>query len=596
MNIELQLQTALQTAFQSLYQLAIAPPALQAPRKDLACDYAITTFAYAKELRKNPEEVAQNVGLFLKENTEIVAEIEVIKGFLNITLSKAIWAKTLQTLAETDIFENIAPKNEKVMVEYSSPNTNKPLHLGHLRNNFLGYSVSQILKAAGFEVMMVNLVNDRGIHICKSMQAYLLEGKNQTPQELGIKGDKLVGDFYVRYDKIFKEQVQELIQKGNTQEEAEKKAPILLQAQDLLRKWEQNDPDTVALWERMNGWVYEGFAQTYQTIGVTFDKYYYESNTYLLGKDLVEEGLKSGLFFKKENGSVWIDLTAEGLDEKLLLRGDGTSVYITQDMGTADLKFKDFPMQKSIYVVGNEQDYHFKVLQLIMKKMGRSYADGIYHLSYGMVELPHGKMKSREGTVVDADDLIAEMVQIAKKGTEEAEFAKSEDLSIEQKQKLYQALALGALKYYLLRVEPKKKMLFNPEESIDFHGNSGVYIQFNHARIRSILRKAKAENIDFSAYLYQNLTELSSIEIELLKMLTQYAAKIEEAAQNYAPSVVANYLYEIAKTFSRFYSEHSVLGEKQEAKRAFRLALIQKVGQYLYNLGNLLGMEMPEKM
>jgi arginyl-tRNA synthetase len=596
MHVELQLQAAIQAAFQNLYQLTIAPPALQAPRKDLACDYAITTFAYAKELRKNPEEVAQKVGLFLKENSGVVSEIEVIKGFLNITLSKSIWAKTLQTLVETDTFEKIAPKNEKVMVEYSSPNTNKPLHLGHLRNIFLGYSVSQILQAAGFEVMRVNLVNDRGIHICKSMQAYLLEGKNQTPQDLGIKGDKLVGDFYVRYDKIFKEQVQELVQKGNKQEEAAKKAPILLQAQDLLRKWEQNDPETVALWERMNSWVYEGFAQTYQTIGVTFDKYYYESNTYLLGKDLVEEGLKSGLFFKKEDGSVWIDLTDEGLDEKLLLRGDGTSVYMTQDMGTADLKYRDFPMQRSIYVVGNEQDYHFKVLRLILKKMGRSYADGIYHLSYGMVELPHGKMKSREGTVVDADDLIAEMVQIAKKSTEEAEFAKSEDLSMEQKQKLYQALALGALKYYLLRVEPKKKILFNPEESIDFHGNSGVYIQFNHARIRSILRKAEAEKIDFSATLYQNLTELSSIEIELLKLLTQYAAKIEEAAQNYAPSVVANYLYEIAKTFSRFYSEHSVLGEKDEAKRAFRLALIQKVGQFLFNLGKLLGIEMPEKM
>lgn len=591
-----QLQKEIQNAFQTLFNhtLPLDKIDFQQTRKEFEGSYTFVTFPYGKVTGKRPDETATLLGEFLKENVAIIKDFNVVKGFLNLVLEQSVWVKTLVNLNDKPVWETIEKKDEKVMVEYSSPNTNKPLHLGHLRNNFLGYSVAQIMAANGSEVMKVNLVNDRGIHICKSMLAYQKHGEGKTPQDLGVKGDKMVGDYYVKFNDLFKEEVKELVAAGRTQEQAEKEAPSLKEAQQMLLKWEQGDKETTDLWKKMNGWVYEGFDETYKSIGVTFDKFYYESNTYLSGKDTVEEGLEKGIFFKKEDGSVWIDLTEDGLDEKLVLRGDGTSVYMTQDIGTADLKFNDFPMQKSVYVIGNEQDYHMKVLKLIMQKLGRSYADGMYHLSYGMVELPSGKMKSREGTVVDADELVADMVEIARQRT--LEVGKVDDFSEEEAENLYKMLALGALKYYLLRVEPKKKMLFDPNDSIDFQGNSGVYLQFTNARASAILRKAKETNISHKSTSFETLEELESTEQDLIRLLSDYPNYLNEAAENYAPSSIANYMYDLAKQYSKLWAELPIFGEENEAKKSLRIALSDATAKTLKHAGKLLGIEMPSRM
>ena len=565
---------------------------LQPTRKDFEGDYTYVFFGLVKSLKKSPPEIGNALGTYLLENFEDFESYNVVQGFLNLKLKNRFWLTVFKNVISENIVKEIPENAPAVMVEYSSPNTNKPLHLGHLRNNFLGYSVSEILKAAGYNVTKACLVNDRGIHICKSMIAYSKFGNGETPESGGLKGDHLVGKYYVEFDKAYKAEINDLIAKGISEEEAKKKAPIMLEAQDLLVKWEQNDPETIDLWKKLNGWVYEGFGKTYKTIGVDFDKTYYESNTYLLGKDLVEEGLANGIFYKKEDNSVWIDLTEEGLDHKLVLRGDGTSVYITQDLGTTDLKFSDFHSEKSIWVVGNEQDYHFKVLFAIMKKLGRSYAEGCYHLSYGMVDLPSGKMKSREGTVVDADDLVAEMIETAAVSTKEK--GKIDDFENDEAQNLFRMLALGALKYFLLKVEPKKRMLFNPEESIDFQGNTGPFIQYTHARIKSILRRANiAENQTIEI---AEGSILNKEELDLVFLLNQYNDIIQKAAEEYSPAIIANYVYDLAKTFNGFYAQHSVINETDESIKTLRLALVKKIAQTIKHGMGLLGIEVPEKM
>jgi arginyl-tRNA synthetase len=534
------------------------------------------------------------LGEFLKTNVSGISDYNVVKGFLNLVVSDVAWLTLFNEEIISPGFGKIESNGQKVLVEYSSPNTNKPLHLGHLRNNFLGYSVSQILKANGYEVIMANLINDRGIHICKSMLAYQKMGNNETPQSAGMKGDHLIGKYYVLFDKEYKKQIEDLVSKGITKEEAEKEASIIKEAQEMLRKWEAGDKEIYDLWKKMNGWVYEGFEATYKIIGVKFDKYYYESDTYLLGKAVVDEGLKKNIFFKKEDGSVWVDLTTEGLDQKLLLRGDGTSVYITQDMGTADLKYKDFQAGKSVYVVGNEQDYHFNVLKHILKKLGRPYADGIYHLSYGMVDLPSGKMKSREGTVVDADELIQDMVDTAQRTT--SELGKIEGFTEEEAKKLYHMLALGALKYFLLKVDPKKRMLFNPEESIDFHGNTGPFIQYTHARISAILRKAAQLEIPTDSQSYAALKNLHKSEQEVIALLNEFPKKLQEAAREYSPSVIAQYTFDLAKEYNRFYAEVSIFNETDKAALSFRIAFSKTVASTIHRAMILLGIEVPERM
>lgn len=566
---------------------------LQPTRKEFEGDYAYVFFGLVKSLKKSPPEIGNTIGTaLLEQDDEIFESFNVVQGFLNLKLKNKVWVNVLNDLLKTSAGSDITRSEKSVLVEYSSPNTNKPLHLGHLRNNFLGYSVSKILDAAGFDVTKACLVNDRGIHICKSMVAYKHFGNHETPEDSGIKGDHLVGKYYVEFDKAYKNQIQDLLAEGSSEDDAKKNAPIMLEAQEMLLKWEQNDPEIIDLWKKLNNWVYEGFDKTYKKIGVDFDKTYYESNTYLLGKDLVEDGLNRGIFYKKEDNSVWIDLTEEGLDHKLVLRGDGTSVYITQDLGTTDLKFEDFKSEKSIWVVGNEQDYHFKVLFAIMKKLGRSYADGCYHLSYGMVDLPSGKMKSREGTVVDADELVDEMIATAKAMS--AEKGKIEDLESVESASLFRMLALGALKYYLLKVEPKKRMLFNPEESIDFQGNTGPFIQYTHARIKSILRKAEISE--------QQIFDLTGVhflnpeELELVFLLKDYPTVIQSAAADYSPALLANYTYELAKTFNGFYTQHSVMNEENEHIKYLRLGLIKKVAETIKHSMGLLGIDVPERM
>lgn len=566
---------------------------LQPTRKEFEGDYTYVFFGLVKSLKKSPPEIGNTIGTaLLDQDDEIFESFNVVQGFLNLKLKNKVWVKVLNDLLKTSAGSDIIRSEKSVLVEYSSPNTNKPLHLGHLRNNFLGYSISKILDAAGFEVTKACLVNDRGIHICKSMVAYKHFGNHETPEDAGIKGDHLVGKYYVEFDKAYKNQIQDLLAAGSSEEDAKKNAPIMLEAQEMLLKWEQNDPEIIDLWKKLNHWVYEGFDKTYKKIGVDFDKTYYESNTYLLGKDLVEDGLNRGIFYKKEDNSVWIDLTDQGLDHKLVLRGDGTSVYITQDLGTTDLKFEDFKSEKSIWVVGNEQDYHFKVLFAIMKKLGRSYADGCYHLSYGMVDLPSGKMKSREGTVVDADELVDEMIATAKAMS--AEKGKIEDLESVESANLFRTLALGALKYYLLKVEPKKRMLFNPEESIDFQGNTGPFIQYTHARIKSILRKAEISE--------QQIFDLTGVhflnpeELELVFLLKDYPTVIQSAAADYSPALLANYTYELAKTFNGFYTQHSVMNEENEHIKYLRLGLIKKVAETIKHSMGLLGIDVPERM
>jgi arginyl-tRNA synthetase len=566
---------------------------LQPTRKEFEGDYTYVFFGLVKSLKKSPPEIGNAIGTaLLEQDDEIFESFNVVQGFLNLKLKNKVWVNVLNDLLKTSAGSDITRSEKSVLVEYSSPNTNKPLHLGHLRNNFLGYSVSKILDAAGFDVTKACLVNDRGIHICKSMVAYKHFGNHETPEDSGIKGDHLVGKYYVEFDKAYKNQIQDLLAEGSSEEDAKKNAPIMLEAQEMLLKWEQNDPEIIDLWKKLNNWVYEGFDKTYKKIGVDFDKTYYESNTYLLGKDLVEDGLNRGIFYKKEDNSVWIDLTEEGLDHKLVLRGDGTSVYITQDLGTTDLKFEDFKSEKSIWVVGNEQDYHFKVLFAIMKKLGRSYADGCYHLSYGMVDLPSGKMKSREGTVVDADELVDEMIATAKAMS--AEKGKIEDLESVESANLFRMLALGALKYYLLKVEPKKRMLFNPEESIDFQGNTGPFIQYTHARIKSILRKAEISE--------QQIFDLTGVhflnpeELELVFLLKDYPTVIQSAAADYSPALLANYTYELAKTFNGFYTQHSVMNEENDHIKYLRLGLIKKVAETIKHSMGLLGIDVPERM
>lgn len=564
---------------------------LQETRKEFEGQVTIVVFPFVRFSKRTPEETANDVGAFLQQHVDEVEGFNVVKGFLNLVIAESYWIDLFnQTLLQPD-FLAIKPRGEKVMVEYSSPNTNKPLHLGHVRNNLLGYSVSELLKADGYEVIKVNLVNDRGIHICKSMLAWEKWGGGETPESSGIKGDHLVGKYYVVFDKEYKKEIEALVAEGQTEDEAKKNAPLIKEAQQMLLKWEQGDADVVGLWEKMNGWVYEGFDVTYKKLGVDFDKYYYESNTYLLGKDTVEEGLAKGVFFKKEDGSVWIDLTADGLDQKLVLRADGTSVYITQDLGTAQMKYDDFGMDKSIYVVGNEQDYHFKVLFLILEKLGKSWANGLYHLSYGMVDLPSGKMKSREGTVVDADDLVNEMVETAKQKTEE--LGKTNDFSEADKEDLYTTIGLGALKYFLLKVEPKKRLLFDPAESIDFQGNTGPFIQYTHARIKSLLSRA---DYQFATADYVNI-KLTTTELEMIMLLAKYPTEISEAAKAYSPAFIANYLYEVAKLFNKFYHEvPPIIKEEDAAVKQHRLNICKIAADVIKSGMNILGIHVPERM
>ncbi|MGZ3872638.1 MAG: arginine--tRNA ligase [Mucilaginibacter sp.] len=579
-------------AVKDLYQtdIAAADVNLQETRKEFDGQVTVVTFPFTKFSKKSPEQTGNEIGAFLQNELKDVFAFNVIKGFLNLSISDEYWIDQLYTEILPDSFAVSEPNGKKVMVEYSSPNTNKPLHLGHVRNNLLGFSVAEILTAAGYEVIKTNLVNDRGIHICKSMLAWQRFGDGETPESTGMKGDHLVGKYYVIFDKEYKKQIEELRSAGQTEDEAKKNAPLIKEAQEMLQQWEAGDEEVISLWKMMNAWVYAGFAETYSRLGVNFDKFYYESDTYLLGKDIVEEGLQKGIFFKKDDGSVWIDLTAEGLDEKLVLRSDGTSVYMTQDMGTAQLKYNDYHMDKSIYVVGNEQDYHFKVLFTILKKLGKDGADGLFHLSYGMVDLPSGKMKSREGTVVDADDLMSEMEQTAKAQTEL--MGKAESFGEDEKQQLYHTIGMGALKYFLLKVDPKKRLLFDPNESVDFQGHTGPFIQYTHARIRSVLNRAKtadANNMD-------NIAELAAEERDLIVALTQFPQVIRAAADGYSPAVIANYVYELAKTYNKFYHEKSILQAEDDTVKRFRLRLSAASGKVINKGMKLLGIDVPERM
>jgi arginyl-tRNA synthetase len=596
MNIQENIIQGIQLAFQNIYnhdlpldQIALAPT-----RKEFQGTYTFVVFPFLKISQANPEATANQIGEYLKGNIPSVTGFNVVKGFLNLELNELVWVDLFQQIYSNPNFGQLPANGQKVMVEYSSPNTNKPLHLGHLRNNFLGFSVAEILKATGYEVIKSNLVNDRGIHICKSMVAYQHFGNGETPESSGLKGDHLAGKYYVIFDQEYKKQIKELIAKGQTEEEAKKNAPLLLEAQDMLRKWEANDVEVVTLWKQMNEWVYAGFESTYKKMGVTFDKFYYESDTYLLGKDIVEEGLEKGVFFKKENGSVWVDLTDEGLDEKLVRRADGTSVYITQDLGTADLKYKDFEIDKSVYVVGNEQDYHFDVLFKIMRKLGRSYGDGLYHLSYGMVDLPTGKMKSREGTVVDADDLMQEMIDTAEHHTKE--LGKIEGFSEDQAKELYETLGLGALKFFLLKVDPKKRMLFNPQESIEFQGYTGPFIQYSHARIAAILRKADQIGVNYDAPDFSGIIELAETETALILLLNDFEKKIKLAADEFSPSVIAQYLFDLAKEYNRFYADVPIFHEKDLAIQTFRVALSSLTAKTIKKGMSLLGITVPDRM
>lgn len=578
-------------AFNELFSTPITADkiVLEPTKKEFEGNITFVVFPFLKLSKLSPEQTAQKLGEYLKANLTEVHDFNVIKGFLNISLSDAYWISLFNNEINLDSFGSIPANGEKVMVEYSSPNTNKPLHLGHVRNNLLGVSIAAILKESGYEVVKANLVNDRGIHICKSMLAWLQFGKGETPMSSGLKGDHLVGKYYVIFDKEYKKQIDALIGEGENPEKAKKVAPLILQAQEMLQKWEAGDEATLSLWKMMNQWVYDGFSETYKKLGVSFDTYYYESNTYLLGKDMVAEGLEKQVFFKKPDGSVWIDLTDDGLDEKLVQRADGTSVYITQDLGTAQLKYNDFGVDKSIYVVGNEQDYHFKVLFLILQKLGKTWANGLYHLSYGMVDLPNGKMKSREGTVVDADELIAEMEETAKIKTEE--LGKVAHFTEEEKQHLYFTVGMGALKYFLLKVEPKKRLLFDPNESVDFQGNTGPFIQYTYARIQSVLSKVPNYNKSNNAP-----KAISESEIELIALLKNYPNVLLQAAKNYNPASIANYMYDLAKTYNKFYQTESILKVEDEVIKQFRLNLSEKTGIIIKRGLRLLGIDVVERM
>lgn len=593
MNIEQHIIAATVAAVKELYDQDL--PENQVNLQDTRAEFEgqITTvvFPVVRFSKKSPEATATDLGNYLVENIEEVTAFNVVKGFLNLSIADAYWVNLFNTELLKPGFGTFKPNGKKVMVEYSSPNTNKPLHLGHVRNNLLGYSVAELLKASGYDVVKVNLVNDRGIHICKSMLAWQKWGNGETPESSLLKGDHLVGKYYVIFDKEYKKEIEALKLEGQTEEEAKKNAPLIKEAQRMLQDWEAGVPEVIELWKKMNGWVYEGFAVSYKNLGVDFDKYYYESNTYLLGKGTVEEGLEKGVFIKKPDGSVWIDLTADGLDQKLVLRADGTSVYITQDLGTAQMKYDDFKMDESIYVVGNEQDYHFKVLFLILEKLGKSWAKGLHHLSYGMVDLPSGKMKSREGTVVDADDLVAEMIETAKAKTEA--LGKVNDFEEEEKQRLYYNIGMGALKYFLLKVEPKKRLLFDPAESIDFQGNTGPFIQYTHARIKSLLHKAGYD----VTYAGVANTAITATELEMIMLLAKYPTEIQSAAKTHSPALLANYLYEVAKMFNKFYHETPpIIKEEQEAVKKYRLNLSFVTANILKDGMRILGITVPERM
>ena len=566
---------------------------LQETRKEFAGDLTVVVFPFTRYSRKSPEETAKELGEYLKQNIEEVETYNVIKGFLNVVISSAYWIEVLNDVAKEDKYGYAKePSGKTYMIEYSSPNTNKPLHLGHIRNNFLGWSVSEIQKANGHKVIMANLVNDRGIHICKSMIAWEKFANGATPESTGIKGDHFVGDYYVRFDKEYKAQIKELMAQGKTEEEAKKEAPILLEAQEMLRKWEAGDEKVVSLWRTMNDWVLKGFDETYKMMGISFDKVYFESQTYKKGRDIVLKGLADGVLYRKDTGSVWADLTGDGLDHKLLLRDDGTSVYMTQDIGTAYDRFNEFNMDQEIYVVGNEQNYHFQVLSLVCKKLGFDWADKIKHLSYGMVELPEGKMKSREGTVVDADDLIEEMIHTARTTSEE--LGKLDGYTKEEAEDVYRKVALGALKYFILKVDPKKTMMFNPKESIDFNGNTGPFIQYTYTRIKSVLRKAEEAGVKIvPGDIHTALTEK---EQNLVQLIAQLPAVVKEAGDNYSPALIGNYAYELAKEFNQFYHDYSILKEENEQVRNLRLLLAQQCSVAIQNAMGMLGIEMPERM
>ena len=564
---------------------------IQKTRKEFEGDYTVVVFPLLRASKKSPEATATELGEKIVASTPEIKSFNVIKGFLNLVVDSSFWAERFGEIVATENYGMAEKSGRTIMIEYSSPNTNKPLHLGHIRNNLLGYSVATILKANGHNVIKVNLVNDRGIHICKSMLAWQLYGGGETPASSGMKGDHLVGKYYVEFDKHYKAEVKELVAQGLSEDEAKKKAPIMLAAQEMLRKWEAKDEEVYSLWQTMNGWVYEGFDVTYKALGVDFDKVYYESETYLLGKSLVEEGLAKGVFFRKEDNSVWIDLEADGLDQKLLLRGDGTSVYMTQDLGTALSRFEENKLDDMIYVVGNEQNYHFQVLKLVLKKLGYEWSDNIFHLSYGMVELPEGKMKSREGTVVDADDLIADMVGTAREMSDE--LGKLDGCTEEEAAAICEMVGLGALKYFILKVDPKKTMLFDPRESIDFNGNTGPFIQYTHARIRSIMRKAEEAGIATDNFLSAPLLQE---EVELIKALSEYPAVVRTAGEQFAPSVIAAYAYDLAKQFNGYYHDHSILKEENEAVRSLRLKLASEVARVIRSAMSLLGINVPERM
>ena len=565
---------------------------IQLTRKEFEGDYTLVLFPLLKLIKAKPEQIGEVLGSYLTEHVAEVTAYNVVKGFLNLSIADSYFLSFFSEIAAQERYGTtpVTSESPAMIVEYSSPNTNKPLHLGHIRNNLLGFAMAKILEGTGKRVYKTQIINDRGIHICKSMVAWQRFGKGETPESTGMKGDKLVGKYYVLFDKAYKEEIAQLIAEGKSKEVAEREAPIFLEAQQMLRLWEQGDADTLALWKQMNQWVYDGFEVTYRNLGVSFDRNYYESETYLLGKDIVQRGLEQGVFYRKEDGSVWIDLTADGLDEKLVLRSDGTSVYITQDFGTAIKRIEeDFPkVEGMIYTVGNEQDYHFKVLFLILQKLGFAWAKNLYHLSYGMVELPNGKMKSREGTVVDADDLMEEMVQVAEELSQE--LGKLDGYDQQQKQQLYRVIGLGALKYYILKVDPKKKIAFNPQESIDFQGNTGPFIQYTYARIQSILRKAG----ELPAL--PTTGELHAKERELIKQLSLFASVVQQAADTYSPALIANYVYELVKEFNSFYQNVSILGEEDPIKRALRIHLSRKVGEVIATGFDLLGIEVPERM
>ena len=596
MTIEKMLTEQVLAAVKACYgaELTEKDVQLQETRKEFKGDMTVVVFPILRYSHKRPEETAEELGRYLKEHAEAVKDYEVVKGFLNIEISSVYWMEMLNSVAGNErIGLDAKPTGKTIMIEYSSPNTNKPLHLGHMRTNFLGWSVSQILKANGHRVIMANLVNDRGIHICKSMIAWKRYANGATPESAGVKGDHFVGDYYVRFDREYKAEVKELMEKqGMDEEEAKRKAPILQEAQELLRKWEAGDEETVALWRVMNDWVMKGFEETYKMIGIHFDKIYFESQTYKKGRDIVLKGLADGVLYRKESGSVWADLTGDGLDQKLLLRDDGTSVYMTQDLGTAYDRFKEFDLDEEIYVVGNEQNYHFQVLRLICKKLGFPWADKITHLSYGMIELPEGKMKSREGTVVDADDLIAEMVDTARTMAEE--LGKLDGYSKEEAEDVYRKVALGALKYFILKVDPKKTMLFNPKESIDFNGNTGPFIQYTYARIRSLMRKTTERNP--KVFVLDFHTPLTNKEEDLIRMLGKFADVVREAGEMLSPALVANYAYELAKAFNQFYHDYPILRVEDEKVFLTRMMIAQTCGQVLKNAMELLGIEMPERM